>query len=629
MSLSIAPGVSNTVISALSTTVAPSGVFDSGIIPLPSNVNGLSIVVAGDNNTSFSIYSGTDGLRIGFIGTYSFLATNGYQKIDIPAIGQYVRMTATGSTGGSLTVFTVTGRIGSQNMPFVDMTDNLTNQQGLITRAVISDPNSNRVSNVNNNSLGIIDYDAIKMYGDRRQQTFNPVLVMSSKVPNNTDSIYSASTIQTFWTSSKRVTVSVGGFYTHFSRRFGYISPGSACIIRFAFRLMSATDGTVRIGLTDNEVGPYFGLTGSPTIGALIGYNYGGSVRRSSTSILVTNGCTTSGNLTLTWFTSTITVAVTAGDSVGTVATKIAAGFNGQGLWNAVTFGATVFIRSVLTYTDTSVYTLGVASTGVAGTVTIDLTSSVATNTEIGQTSWLDKADGSGQLPALAWNQPQIFEMFVTNDRMIWSIANPNTGLMVPVYVVQNSNPMIGSTAICPSIRALPGSTLSADFEHSDISVFESTTNYFPRNGSKSFQLGIGLSFSPSVNILTGFRNPLTRNNNVSLKNRVNLNLLTVSNNCNSDVTLGFYQGYTGNDNIPFSNDSTLGAMLMTTGVVSTSVTPGTALFQSIIRANSSVTLNMNNYYIDDLNTYYLGLTVPSTATFTSFNGTITWTELE
>ncbi len=220
--------------------------------------------------------------------------------------------------------------------------------------------------------------------------------------------------------------------------------PGIGGVILFTAFFTTGVSGSEQVvGLGDQEDGFFFGFNGD-TFGVL--RRQGG--QRDIHEITISAGASSTGNITITLNGSAVVVAVTSGDSISDVVTKIvAAGFPDIG-WNAfrVDNTAVQFISmdasthaGAFTFADTD-------STGVTASAFTEIVSgAVATDTWVAQTSWnIDKMDGSGfskqTLDVTKGNVYKIQYQWLGFGAIVFSLENSDTGMLQEVHRITYAN---------------------------------------------------------------------------------------------------------------------------------------------------------------------------------------------
>lgn len=606
----------NVVVPQLALSILNTASGTSSEAPVSNLVTGLSVMLIGPNQVTIDVQVNPTSLGYSSIGTIAYDGISGlksYSFVSSMPTGSKVRFVyvglGTGTTNVSCTMYT-----GNQVLPVLsNKTDSISGSL-LSTKAVMSGASGEDVD-VRSGAISSSSQDAARLYGDMKIQEMNPIATLGVKDPSNIDNVTTAGTVTvTNYQASKEVVVASGGIYNHISRRFCYLSQGSALLMRFSMKVDTSTAGLLRLGLCDNEAGPFFsfGNTGN----AYIGYFNGNTARRAVLNLTITAAATSSGNLTVTLGSDVITVPVVSGDQVGAVAVKVINAINATGKWIAQALGAAIAIRSIVTFTDSNTYTFSGGTTGVTATVQVLMTSIPSTVTSVAQSSWTALTTG------INFNQFHTYEIFWTNNSVIWSIFDTTQKRMVPVYQASIG---INALPICPSLRG----TDSISFEYSDLSIYESTTKFFQRIGSKSFSIGTDVVRDPNYHIATVFWNVFVRNGlTLSERLRAQLQEMDVSLSCNTDVSIFILSGYSGNDVLTLSATPSQGAYLMTTGTLGTSSSVSNVIWRGTIPANSSKSFDMSSIYIDETNVYVLGILVPTGASFSSLNGSVNWTEI-
>lgn len=226
--------------------------------------------------------------------------------------------------------------------------------------------------------------------------------------------------------------------------------PGQGTLNRFTGIFTTGVTGsTQEIGIGDVSDGFFFGYDGT-AFGAL--HRSGGSVE--VRTLTITTASTTAENITITLDGNAKTdVTVTASGIVSTTANEIAAADYSQiGTgWEAHSDGdGTVRFLSFAAAAQTGTYSLSGATTAV-GTFVQSLAGVAPADTWIPQTTWnRDKADNSGQLPAIDFTKGNVFEIryqWLGFGPVYFYIEEPETGAYILVHVIEYAN-----TSVVPSI---------------------------------------------------------------------------------------------------------------------------------------------------------------------------------
>lgn len=321
------------------------------------------------------------------------------------------------------------------------------------------------------------------------------------------------------------------------SRRIVRYSPGQGVECRFTAVFAAGVAGTTQLaGFGSAEDAFGFGYNGTE-FGILHRRDGLVEVRE----LTVTAGAGSTGNLTVTLNGgSGVTVGVTAGDTIGEVARKVAdADYSGEGGgWRALYAGDRVCFVSVKAEARSGAYTLGVAATGVTGSYAQSVAGAAPTETWVAQADWsVDQADGTKTMPVLDPTKGNVFAIsmqWLGYGTITFRAENPTTGKFTTlhriVYANENTKTSIRQPDQPLLLEADNGATTA------DVSVQSPSMGAFnagPRNfvnaprSSVSNTVSIGTTAAPIISIRMAAVNP----NGLPTKTRILVDELSFGNN--------------------------------------------------------------------------------------------------
>jgi hypothetical protein len=222
-----------------------------------------------------------------------------------------------------------------------------------------------------------------------------------------------------------------------FSKQPAPYNAGQGQTVKFSLRLSTPKVGTEQLmGVGDMSDGFMLGTIDGDFV---VRRREGG--QKETRTVTITSGASGSGNITITLDGTPVLIAVTAGDSIGEVVTKIVnTDFTAVNSgWKAVSHGSGVHFINLDNGAKNGTFSLvDTDTTSVAGTFVRDIEGVEPNDTIIKQedfnqnkAAWLDVTKG---------NVYRIRYQWLGYGKILFEVENPDLGVFVPMHIISYTN---------------------------------------------------------------------------------------------------------------------------------------------------------------------------------------------